>query len=79
MALRSDDRLTRPEVVSVETRGPLHPSTNRTVAGAMSPLLTCLFGGSPPVRVVFWDGSAAGPLGEPGTHMDVGAIFANRC
>lgn len=67
MALRSDDRLTRPEVVSVETRGPLHPSTNRTVAGAMSPLLICLFGGSPPVRVVFWDGSAAGPLGEPGT------------
>ncbi len=67
MALRSDDRLSRPEVVSVETRGPLHPSTNRTVARAMSPLLAQLFGGSPPVRIVFWDGSATGPVGGPGT------------
>ena len=67
MALRSDDRLTPPEVVSVDTRGPLQPSANGTVARAMSPLLEQLFGGSLPVRVVFWDGSAAGPVGGPGT------------
>ncbi|MGO9660661.1 MAG: class I SAM-dependent methyltransferase [Acidimicrobiales bacterium] len=67
MALRSDERPTRSGLVSVETSGGLRPSTNRTVARAMSPLLGRLFGGSPPLRLVFWDGSAAGPLGGPGT------------
>ena len=67
MALRSDERPTRPEVASVEARGRLHPSTNRAVARAMSPLLERLFGGSLPVRLAFWDGSATGPLGGPGT------------
>jgi cyclopropane-fatty-acyl-phospholipid synthase len=64
VALRSDDRLGRPEAVPAEVGG---PSTNMTVARAMSPLLAHLFGGGPPVRVVFWDGSAAGPVDGPGT------------
>ena len=67
MALRSDERPTRPEVASVETRGRLHPSTNRAAARAMSPLLERLFGGSIPAHLAFWDGSATGPLGGPGT------------
>ena len=67
MTLRSDERPTRAEVVSVETRGRPHPRTNRTVARVMSPLLARLFGGSLPVRLVFWDGSAAGPRGGLGT------------
>ncbi len=67
MTLRSDERPTRPEVVSVGTKGRPGPRAARTVALAMSPLLERLFGGSLPVRVLFWDGSAAGPQGGSGT------------
>ena len=67
MALRSDERPARPEVASVETKDRLGAGADKTVARAMSPLLAHLFGGSLPVRLAFWDGSAAGPLGGPGT------------
>jgi cyclopropane-fatty-acyl-phospholipid synthase len=35
------------------------------VAAAFAPLLDALFGGPPPVRFQFWDGTAAGPEGGP--------------
>jgi hypothetical protein len=67
MALRSDERPTSAEVASVGTRGRQGAGADKTVARAMSPLLEHFFAGSLPVRIVFWDGSAAGPLGGPGT------------
>ncbi len=36
------------------------------MAEAFGPLLEAMFGGAPPVRVEFWDGSAVGPSGGPG-------------
>jgi len=38
-----------------------------SAAELVAPLLGQLFGGQLPVRFVFWDGSAAGPEGTPGT------------
>ena len=43
------------------------PRSGDTVAQALQPLLTLLFGPRLPVRFEFWDGSASGPIDGPGT------------
>jgi cyclopropane-fatty-acyl-phospholipid synthase len=50
----------------------LERTTDASVADRLRPLITALLGADPPVRIEFWDGSAAGP------HQSPGAIRVHR-
>ena len=54
----------RPDVVPDR---PARPTTGTSVANALAPLLGALFADRLPVRIEFWDASAAGPMNGPGT------------
>jgi cyclopropane-fatty-acyl-phospholipid synthase len=58
--LISRPRPLRPRQHRLDGRG---PDTGGGVAAAVEPLLDHLFGGPPPVRFEFWDGTALGPTG----------------
>ncbi len=51
----------RPSRPPRELRGTIEPQPRGGAAAAVEPLLSYFFGGPPPVRVQFWDGSALGP------------------
>src|SRR5665213_3690073 len=67
MAIHHDEHETRGHLPSLDTVVTPSEPEDAGVARLMSPLLSMLFGGGAPIRFVFWDGSALGPEGGPGS------------
>jgi len=63
------DLISRPRLLGSGQPRAGEPDPGAGVAPAVAPLLNHLFGGPPPLRFEFWDGSSLGPGGGDSLHV----------